>query len=71
VSVSLKRYGAGIALAWMMCDVRNARGESPVMRPLFRVVWTFVLDKGDGGEDEVGEGGVEEADTHRVICWRL
>ena len=33
--------------------------------------WTFVLDKGDGSEDEVGEEGVEEADTNRHICGRL
>lgn len=26
--------------------------------------WTFVLDKGDDSEDDVGGEGVEEADKH-------
>jgi len=33
--------------------------------------WTFILDKGDGSEDEVGEESVEEVDTHRLVCGRL
>jgi hypothetical protein len=56
-----------MALAWSH-GVRNAWGDATTPVPRRS---TFVLDKGDGNEDEVGEEGVEEADTHRLICGRL
>jgi hypothetical protein len=51
-----------MALAWQD-EVRNARGDATCIPRR----WTFVLDKGDGSEDEVGEEGVEEADTQGYL----
>ncbi len=64
VPVKLKRYDSSECWHGRMKCANAGIDATSVKRR-----WTFILDKGDGSEDEVGEEGVEVY-THRLVCGR-